>query len=242
MSVESKYNAAAIDNINRIISAAKAAGINNDFTIAGILAVVSKETGFKLVPEVSYANNTAPYIRSIFPTALAGLTDAQINTLKKNKVNFFNYVYKNFPGNTLPGDGYTYRGRGFNGITGREGYRNATKDTGQDLIKNPDLLNNFDTAAKALIGYYLRWYPLAVKSGKYNIGPSINSLPDLDTAYKVAFNINRGRHKLPIQDPTNGFPRGLENLPDLFDYVKKKRSYIIPRPGFWERINLPDIY
>ena len=45
MSVESKYNAAAIDNINRIISAAKAAGINNDFIIAGILAVVSKETG-----------------------------------------------------------------------------------------------------------------------------------------------------------------------------------------------------
>ena len=43
-------------------------------------------------------------------------------------------------GNTVKGDGVTYKGRGFIQITGRANYTSLSKEFGVDFVKNPKLL------------------------------------------------------------------------------------------------------
>jgi hypothetical protein len=53
-------------------------------------------------------------------------------------------------GNTKPGDGYKYRGRGFVQLTGRANYAKAGAKVGFDLINEPDLALDFAVARKIM--------------------------------------------------------------------------------------------
>jgi predicted chitinase len=55
-------------------------------------------------------------------------------------------------GNSQPGDGTRYKGRGYVQITGRTNYRDWSKRLGIDLVGNPDAAKNPATAAKILVG------------------------------------------------------------------------------------------
>jgi putative chitinase len=211
-------------NVDAIIKAAQEAGITNQLVIAGILAVAAKESAFKLVEEKSYRNTSVARIRSIFTTRVKNFTDAQLEQLKKDDVKFFGVVYGGMGGNNTQGDGFRYRGRGFNQITFKNNYILAAKDTGVSLNLTPERLLNRDVAARALIGFYLRNYPVAVRSGKYPIKTDINTVPRSDTAYNLAYNINRGRHVLPVQDSTGGYVKGKNIYSDVLEYVKKKMA------------------
>ena len=57
-------------------------------------------------------------------------------------------------GNTNPGDGARYKGRGFLQITGRYNYRLAGEALGLPLEENPELLTRPDIAAKASLWYW----------------------------------------------------------------------------------------
>lgn len=54
-------------------------------------------------------------------------------------------------GNTQPGDGYRFRGRGYVQLTGRTNYADWTKRLGVDLIGNPDLALNPTVAGKIAV-------------------------------------------------------------------------------------------
>ena len=211
-------------NIDYIIAAAKQAGIVNPLFISGILAVVGKESGFLPKTETSYRNTSNDRIRKIFGSRISKYSDAELDALKKDDIKFFNAVYGGKYGNNTTQDGYRYRGRGFNQITYKANYLLAEKDTGENLVFQPDLLNNPQIAAKALVGYYVRNYPSAVKSKTYPITSDLNAIKKQDTAYNIAYNINRGLHQLPVIDTTGGYKKGLDSLPVLVDYVKKKNQ------------------
>lgn len=57
-------------------------------------------------------------------------------------------------GNTEPGDGSLYRGRGFVQITGRWNYEHFGKEIGLDLISNPDLSLDPNVAAQIFAAFF----------------------------------------------------------------------------------------
>lgn len=81
-------------------------------------------------------------------------------------------------GNTQPGDGYRYRGRGLIQITGRANYAAAGKALGYDLIADPDALAEPDLAAASAA-----WWWSA---------HGLNSLADADNYAAITRRINGG--------------------------------------------------
>ena len=78
----------------------------------------------------------------------------------KNPEALGNYAYKNTDGNSEPGDGFKYRGRGWIQHTGKAQYAALSKYLGVDLLSNPDLLNDPILATKALLWFFFSYKKL----------------------------------------------------------------------------------
>jgi len=80
-------------------------------------------------------------------------------------------------GNTLPGDGWIYRGRALLQITGRANYKKCGEALGVDLISNPDLLLQPQYAALSAAWYWATngLNTLADAGDIKNIGSVINT-------------------------------------------------------------------
>jgi len=145
--------------------------------------------------EIGWAGTPVIRAREYFPTQLKPYTDAQVIELMKNKPQWFElmYGYQSVKGkqlgNTQPGDGFKYLGRGFNGITGRYLYDRIGKAIGVDLINNPSRLNELPIAAAALAVYFT--ITLKGVLNKYGITDA-NKVKDLPTATHMAFQANAG--------------------------------------------------
>lgn len=202
-------------------------------TIAAILSIVAKESGFVLKEETTYRNTSNERIRAIFSSRVAKLTDAELTNLKKDDKAFFEKVYgagSGAPlGNTQPGDGYKFRGRGFNQLTGRSNYKFYGDKIGVDLVNNPDLLKNPEIAAKQLAMYF-RLQAAAAKNklkeyGATNIN-DFKTLADSTTAMYHA-NAGWGKSKQQIEgDPTGGLSKARNYAPEFLEYIggEKKNS------------------
>jgi len=131
---------------------------------ANVLAQVEAESGFK--PRSENLNYTsAERIQKTFGTGrIPSIEYAQ--TLVGNPEKLAEAVYGKDTaagkrlGNTEPGDGWKYRGRGFLQHTGKGQYIEIKKYTGIDVVNNPDLLNDPEVAAKAIPWFFLSYKKL----------------------------------------------------------------------------------
>ena len=150
------------DNLELVRNAMKKQGFNNENYINATLGNVMKESGGKVISEnLNYRTTSNDRIKSIFKSATAGKSDAEISAAKQNPQTFAEFVYGastergKAMGNTAPGDGWKYRGRGFIQLTGKNNYAAASKAIYKDdrLVENPDLVNNPEIAAEVAAWY-----------------------------------------------------------------------------------------
>jgi putative chitinase len=193
-------------NVQALMDAMKRHGITNPYTQKAILGCIGKESGFIPQDETSYRNTSNDRIRKIFGKRIT-VSDSDLEVIKKDDVKFYDMVYgqaatKNLgwnTGNTAPGDGYKYRGRGFNGITFKSLYQkyqdmlNKENKLGKkvDIVNNPDQLNEIDVAAEAAVLFFINGANNDVMKRKYGT-KDINSFTDQNTALKGIVNINAG--------------------------------------------------
>ena len=150
------------DNLELVRNAMKKQGFNNENYINATLGNVMKESGGKVISEnLNYRTTSNDRIKSIFKSATAGKSDEEISAAKQNPQTFAEFVYGastergKAMGNTTPGDGWKYRGRGFIQLTGKNNYAAASKAIYKDnrLVENPDLVNNPEIAAEVTAWY-----------------------------------------------------------------------------------------
>ncbi len=112
----------AQDAVPRILAEAQRAGLTPEQT-AYVLATAQHESGL-----------------GRWMTEIWGPTPAQRG-----------YEGRRDLGNTQPGDGYRYRGRGYVQITGRANYTDWSRRLGMDLVGQPELATRPEVAARILV-------------------------------------------------------------------------------------------
>lgn len=199
--IKSSYTGEKQNNINLLINEMTRQGITNPYSQVGMLAVIGKESNFIPKNEVmDYSKERLPEVWGVFSKTgqmvPKGQGATQYNDLavqyEHKPEELANFVYGQKPngmrgnayGNTQPGDGWKYRGRGFNGITFKSGYEKYADATGLDLVNNPDQLNDPATAAKVAVLYFIN----TIKP--YNI--DLNSFTSAEDATKVFARANAG--------------------------------------------------
>ena len=193
-------------------------GITNPLVQKAILSTIAKESGFTATKETPYRNTPSARIREMFGSRVSGMSDEEIDELKKDDNAFWEKVYggewgKRNLGNINPGDGAKYIGRGFNGITGRTNYQTYTdmlrkRGTNVDLIANPEILEkdpNISAEVNAL--YFINGLSNSIIKREYrNSDP--NDFSDFETALKAVVNTNAG----PGNDINSGISNKLYNV------------------------------
>jgi predicted chitinase len=151
-----------IFNIGLIKNAAKEFGITGQSAIAAMCAIAGGECG--LIPKSEGHIYKEANLRGVFPN----LTNDQVKRATRKgitKKEFFSIVYGEYApnrvGNRNVTDGGLYYGRGFNQLTGYGNYTQISnklvKKFGNryNILTNPDLMNNPEISAKALVAFYV---------------------------------------------------------------------------------------
>ena len=177
-------------NVELLIQVMKDKGITNPYAQIGVLSVIGKECNFIPKNEVCYNTTDNSRIREVFGSCRLGdLDESELTLLKKDCNAFFDKVYGPDAtaclgwdtGNDQPGDGYKYRGRGFNQITFKHNYQKYGDKIGMNLVSDPDQLNDVQTAAEAAVAFLTK-------------GQSIPEFKDKKTATDYFVNVNAGGH------------------------------------------------
>ena len=165
--VKHNYSGEEARNITLIEEEAIRLGVVNPNSIIAILSVIGKETHFIPKNEHSYSGTTAKRLKDvIFKGPLKHLSYDEVHILRNDNVAFYDTVYGNIANANgyhtwnapaAPGDGYKYRGRGFNQLTFKKSYQKMANTVGmQSIVTNPDSLNDPKLAAEVAVKFLLK--------------------------------------------------------------------------------------
>lgn len=149
-----------VDGVNTLIAATEGLSLSDR---AYLFATAAHETAFTMQPIHEYGPKS--YFAKYEPGTSIG---------------------KNL-GNTRPGDGYLFRGRGYVQLTGRTNYLNASKKLSVDLIADPELALRPDIAAKILVRGCTEGWFTGKKLSDYGDYPSMRRVVNgVDKAELIA--------------------------------------------------------
>lgn len=222
MSYYDKLSSQQKKNVEFLIDEARKGGITNENSIAALLSIISKETGF--IPKSEELQNYTPSrIVKVYNLPLE-----KAKTLAGNPIALANAVYGGKYGNA-PNEGFKYRGRGYNQLTFKGNYALYGKQIGVDLVNNPDLANDPQIAAKIAIAFAKNGINDLKKKGKlsaYNAN-DINDFKNTTDATLAFYHANAGTGKsvssiksLQQSDALGGMKTALSNVNDLLVKVK----------------------
>lgn len=213
------------NNINVIKDEAKKNGITNPYSVAAILSIVSKESSF--IPQSENLNYTAERLQKVF-----NLSSTKANQIAGKPEAIGNAVYGGRYGNAA-NEGYKYRGRGYNQLTFKGNYDTYGKLIGENLVENPDKVNDPKIAAKVLIAFNKKGIESLKNKGKlqaYN-SSGINDFKNLEDATMAFYHVTAGTGKsvdyvkgLKSNDSLGGMTKALQRVEDLYSYVKETVS------------------
>lgn len=150
--------------IRELWSAIRKYGITNANELAALLANSDHETGggiflvensnFRFINWKGLNRNTQRW------TAEKG-NNAESDFSKLSTVEKFNIMYQNMNGNTLPDDGFRFRGRGGIHITGRDTYQKFSQYINNpQIMDNPDLISSDPKlAAESTVWFWTKYKP-----------------------------------------------------------------------------------
>jgi putative chitinase len=147
------------NNADYLMTAAMNAGIRDPKELANFMGQMQVESGgFKSMDEnLHYSGDR---LLEVFP-GRNGLHDVKQadQIVAGGPESVANAIYggawgKRNLGNTEPGDGWTFHGRGYVQLTGRDNYAQVGKELGLDLVHHPELAADRDIAAKIAIHYW----------------------------------------------------------------------------------------
>jgi len=229
MSYISTLNATQKQNIQYLVDAMEEAGITNPISQASILAIISKESAFE--PKNENMNYSADRIRQVF-----GLSSTEANGLANKPEALANRVYGGKYGNTASGDGWKYRGRGYNGLTFKGNYKKYGDQIGVNIVSSPDKANDPKIAGKIAVAFAKNGIGSLRSLGKlssYN-ATDTNDFKSTKDGVMAFYHINAGTGKsvssikgLTTNDSLGGMTKALQRVDEIMAYIKtdvKKKS------------------
>jgi predicted chitinase len=142
--------------VNSMIDEMTKVGLTNPYAQVAILSTIDKESGFIPQSENPYSKTSNSKLRNIFGKRVKHLSDDQLSKLKNDPKEFFKVVYSKVAGNQGGDDGWMYRGRGLNQLTGKGNYSKYGNLIGKDLVSNPDLVNDPKIASEIAVKFLIK--------------------------------------------------------------------------------------
>ncbi|QXH44293.1 glycoside hydrolase family 19 protein [Pseudomonas xanthosomatis] len=132
--------------------------IDSRVRIAAFLAQIGHESGQlrRLVENLNYSAEAMAVTWKSRYRGADGKPNAKALSLARKPEAIANDAYSGRNGNTQPGDGWRFRGRGLIQLTGRDNYRAAGLVLGLPLVEQPELLEQAEHAAQSAAWWWAK--------------------------------------------------------------------------------------
>jgi len=169
-----QFNASSALLFKRFVEA----GITSPEELANVMGNASVETGSFTTMNEQLGYRSVEQVVGAVKSADTRNTREEIQTAidSRDPEQMAHILYDNRSdlGNTNPGDGWAYHGRGYFQYTGRDNYEHFGQKFGVDLKNHPELAADPEMAAKLAIAYWKDRVPEADRTDAYAAGVAIN--------------------------------------------------------------------